>query len=101
MTQNYSKQDRIKILKNSIMVALGVLLIFGLGGKYIFMIFNINVNVFKIAGSILLFKVSFDKTEKSSTLLDQLMVIVAIFITMILSYFLLLSFCLQTYFLNI
>jgi len=91
MTQNYSKQDRIKILKNSIMVALGVLLIFGLGGKYIFMIFNINVNVFKIAGSILLFKVSFDKTEKSSTLLDQLMVIVAIFITMILSYFLLLS----------
>jgi len=46
MTQNYSKQDRIKILKNSIMVALGVLLIFGLGGKYIFMIFNINVKCF-------------------------------------------------------
>ncbi|MGC8672875.1 MAG: MarC family protein [Thermoplasmata archaeon] len=40
------------------------------------MIFNINVNVFKIANSILL---------------DKLMVIVVIFIAMILSYFLLLS----------
>lgn len=137
MTQNYSKDERRKILRNSIFVALGVLLMFGIGGKYIFMVFNINVDVFKIAGGILLFKVAFDMmhgkytrsrlsesekeeieekeaigivplgipllagpgaittviiyiTEKSTTLLDQGFVIVAIFLAMILSYFILL-----------
>jgi len=60
MTANYTKEEKKKTLKKSILVATLVLFVFGIGGKYIFMIFNINVDVFKIAGGILLFKVAFD-----------------------------------------
>ncbi|MEL9998483.1 MAG: NAAT family transporter [Thermoplasmata archaeon] len=60
MTQTYTKEEKKKTLKKSIIVATLVLVVFGIGGKYIFMIFNINVDVFKIAGGILLFKVAFD-----------------------------------------
>ncbi len=60
MTQSYSKEEKKRTLKKSILVATLVLFVFGIGGKYIFMVFNINVDVFKIAGGILLFKVAFD-----------------------------------------
>jgi multiple antibiotic resistance protein len=60
MTQNMTREEKLKILKNSILVAFAVLLIFGFGGNVIFAIFNINVYVFKIAGGLLLFKIAFD-----------------------------------------
>jgi len=60
MTETMSREEKLKILKNSILVALAVLLIFGFGGNAIFAIFSINVYVFKIAGGLLLFKIAFD-----------------------------------------
>lgn len=60
MTHNYTIDEKKRTLKKSILVATLVLFVFGIAGKYIFMVFNINVDVFKIAGGILLFKVAFD-----------------------------------------
>ncbi len=60
MTQSYTEEEKKNVLKKSIIVAGSVLFIFGVGGVYIFMAFGINVDVFKIAGGILLFKIGFD-----------------------------------------
>jgi multiple antibiotic resistance protein len=60
ITQKYSKEERIKIIKTAIITALVVLFIFGLIGNYIFMLFHITIPAFRIAGGLLLFRVAFN-----------------------------------------
>jgi multiple antibiotic resistance protein len=60
ITQRYSKEEKIKIIKTAIITALLVLFVFGLVGNYIFMLFHITIPAFRIAGGLLLFRVAFN-----------------------------------------
>jgi multiple antibiotic resistance protein len=60
ITQRYSKEERLKIIKTAIITALIVLVVFGLIGNYIFMLFHITIPAFRIAGGLLLFRVAFN-----------------------------------------
>ena len=60
LTERFSRADRIKIAKKAVIAATVTLIVFGLIGSYIFMIFSITIPGFRIAGGILLFRVSFN-----------------------------------------
>lgn len=63
MTQNHSKDEKIKVINKVIIVATLTLVIFGLVGQYIFMLFHITIPAFQIAGGILIFKIGFDMLQ--------------------------------------
>lgn len=63
LTQNFTKAEKIMVIKKSVMVATMVLLIFGLLGNYIFSIFGITIPAFRIAGGILIFTIGFDMLQ--------------------------------------
>lgn len=63
MTQNHSREEKIKVINKVIIVATLTLVIFGLVGQYIFMLFNITIPAFQIAGGILIFKIGFDMLQ--------------------------------------
>ena len=73
LTESYPKQERLKVIKKSILVASGMILGFMLVGVYIFSVLGIDITDFKIAGGILLFKVAFDMLQgkTSNTKLTQ------------------------------
>jgi multiple antibiotic resistance protein len=58
--RGYTKEEKLKIIKTAIITALIVLVVFGLIGNYIFMLFNITIPAFRIAGGLLLFRVAFN-----------------------------------------
>ncbi len=58
--QKYSKEEKVKIIKTAIITAIIVLFVFGLFGNYIFMLFQITIPAFRIAGGLLLFRVAFN-----------------------------------------
>jgi multiple antibiotic resistance protein len=58
--QKYNKEEKLKIIKTAIITALVVLFIFGLVGNSIFMLFQITIPAFRIAGGLLLFRVAFN-----------------------------------------
>ena len=60
MIQKFNKEEKVKIIKTAIITALVVLFIFGLIGNYIFMLFQITIPAFRIAGGLLLFRVAFN-----------------------------------------
>ncbi len=63
LTEDFSVAERVKVIKNSIFMAGGMLFGFVLVGVYIFEILGISINDFKIAGGFLLFKVAFDMLQ--------------------------------------
>lgn len=60
ITQKYTKEERLKIIKTAIITALIILFVFGLVGNYIFMLFHITIPAFRIAGGLLLFRIAFN-----------------------------------------
>lgn len=68
LTESYSREERIRVIKRSIIVAGGMISGFMILGVYIFSVLGIDISDFKIAGGILLFKVAFDMLQgKTST----------------------------------
>ncbi len=59
LTEGYSKEDKIKVIKKVIMVASITLLVFALAGNTIFSIFHTSIPAFRIAGGLLLFSIGF------------------------------------------
>jgi len=60
LTQGCNKEEKKEIAKKAILTATLVLIIFGLIGQYIFMVFSITIPAFRIAGGLLLFRVAFN-----------------------------------------
>ena len=63
LTDGYSREEKLNVIKKIILVSTGTLLIFGLVGQYIFMLFSISIPAFQIAGGILIFKIGFDMIQ--------------------------------------
>ncbi len=59
----YDEKDRKKIIKKAIFVSTIILMIFAIFGKYIFDYFGITIYSFKVAGGLLLFKISWDMLQ--------------------------------------
>lgn len=59
LTERFTREERLRIAKKAVLSATLALIIFGLIGKYIFMVFSITIPGFRIAGGILLFRVAF------------------------------------------
>lgn len=59
LTERFSREERLRIAKKAVISATIALIVFGLVGNYIFMVFSITIPGFRIAGGILLFRVAF------------------------------------------
>ena len=59
LTQDYSPAEQKRVASKAVMAATLTLLIFGLIGRYIFLLFSITIPAFRIAGGILLFRIAF------------------------------------------
>ncbi len=72
LTEGYTREERARVIKKSLMVAAGMLFGFMLVGIYIFEGLSIGISDFQIAGGILVFKVAFDMMQgKTSNSLQQ------------------------------
>jgi multiple antibiotic resistance protein len=60
LTQRFTREERIRIAKKAVIAASITLIVFGFIGHYIFMFFSITIPAFRIAGGLLLFRVSFN-----------------------------------------
>ena len=60
LTQRFTKEERVRIAKKAVVAATITLIVFGVIGQYIFMIFSITIPAFRIAGGLLLFRVAFN-----------------------------------------
>ena len=60
ITNRFTREERIRIAKKAILAATITLVVFGLIGQYIFMLFSITIPAFRIAGGLLLFRVAFN-----------------------------------------
>jgi|TARA_B100001540_G_scaffold303385_1_gene311960 multiple antibiotic resistance protein len=63
MTDEYSKKERDVIAFKSVLFAFCILILFGVIGEFIFSFYNITIHGFRIAGGMLLLKISFDMIE--------------------------------------
>ena len=63
ITQDYTKQERDIIAFKAVIFSFFILVLFGAIGEFIFSFYNITMNGFRIAGGILLLKISFDMIE--------------------------------------
>ena len=63
MTDEYNKKERDMIAFKSVIFAFFILILFGVLGEFIFSFYNITIHGFRIAGGILLLKISFDMIE--------------------------------------
>ena len=63
MTEEYTKKERDIIAFKSIVFSFFILVLFGIIGEFIFSFYNITIHGFRIAGGILLLKISFDMIE--------------------------------------
>ncbi|MGC8608722.1 MAG: MarC family protein [Thermoplasmata archaeon] len=63
VTEGYTRQDIIKVVKNAAFIEALMLFSFMFLGVYIFKVLGININDFKVAGGVLLFKVAFDMLQ--------------------------------------
>jgi len=62
-TDEYSKKERDIIAFKSVLFAFFVLILFGVLGEFIFSFYDITIHGFRIAGGLLLLKISFDMIE--------------------------------------
>jgi multiple antibiotic resistance protein len=63
ITQDYSPEQKMRVIRKVCIVAASVLLAFGIFGNYIFAIYGITIPAFKIAGGLLLFSIAFNMTR--------------------------------------
>tara|TARA_A100001011_G_scaffold390137_1_gene472959 strand:- start:2215 stop:2814 length:600 start_codon:yes stop_codon:yes gene_type:complete len=63
ITEEYTAKEKNKIIVSSVTFAFFVLLCFSLIGDLIFSFYGITMHAFKIAGGIILFKISLDMVE--------------------------------------
>ena len=72
LVQGASESEKQRIARKSTLVALLIVLIFILFGKYIFQLFGLTIPAFKLAGGILIFFVGFEMLQsKKSTIQNQ------------------------------
>ncbi|MGD0817260.1 MAG: NAAT family transporter [Methanomassiliicoccales archaeon] len=63
ITQDYTPEQKRRVIRKVCIVAVSVLLAFGIFGNYIFAIYGITIPAFKIAGGLLLFSIAFNMTR--------------------------------------
>lgn len=63
ITQDYTPEQKNRVIRKVCIVAASVLLAFGIFGNYIFAIYGITIPAFKIAGGMLLFSIAFNMTR--------------------------------------
>ena len=63
MTQDITKKERTKINRKGIITAGIILLFFSFLGNFIFSIYGITINAFRIAGGIIFFRIGLDNLE--------------------------------------
>ena len=63
ITQDYTKKERDIIALKAVIFSFFILVLFGVIGEFIFSFYNITIHGFRIAGGILLLKISFDMIE--------------------------------------
>ena len=63
ITQDYTRKERDIIALKAVIFSFFILVLFGAIGEFIFSFYNITINGFRIAGGILLLKISFDMIE--------------------------------------
>ena len=63
ITEDYTKKERDIIAFKAVIFSFFILVIFGIIGEFIFSFYNITIHGFRIAGGILLLKISFDMIE--------------------------------------
>ena len=63
ITQDYTKKERDIIALKAVIFSFFILVLFGIIGEVIFSFYNITIHGFRIAGGILLLKISFDMIE--------------------------------------
>jgi multiple antibiotic resistance protein len=66
ITQDYTPEQKRRVIRKACIVAASVLLAFGIFGNYIFAIYGITIPAFKIAGGLLLFSIAFNMTRGSA-----------------------------------
>ena len=63
MTEDCTKEERDIIALKAVIFSFFILVLFGIIGDFIFSFYNITIHGFRIAGGILLLKISFDMIE--------------------------------------
>ena len=59
LTSGYSKVEKNRVATKAVIASTVTLVVFGLIGKYIFMVFSITIPAFRIAGGLLLMRIAF------------------------------------------
>ncbi|MDD5779096.1 MAG: NAAT family transporter [Candidatus Thermoplasmatota archaeon] len=59
LTQGFSRQEKRHVASKAVVTSALALILFGLIGRYVFMLFSITIPAFRIAGGLLLFRVAF------------------------------------------
>lgn len=67
MTQNFSDKERKKILRKATIVAFLILVAFTVFGRFLFMVFGLSTNGFRIAGGIVIMKIGYDMLQAKFT----------------------------------
>ena len=63
LTEGYSQDEKINVIKKIVLVSFVTLVVFGFIGQYIFTLFSITIPAFQIAGGFLIFKIGFDMVQ--------------------------------------
>lgn len=63
ITQDYTPEQKSRVIRKVCIVAASVLFAFGIFGNYIFVLYGITIPAFKIAGGLLLFSIAFNMTR--------------------------------------
>ena len=66
-TEGCTEDERKAIAKKSTIVAFFTLVIFAFFGRYIFLIFGVSTDAFRIAGGIIIFKIGYDMLQAHYT----------------------------------
>ena len=66
-TEGCTEDERKAIAKKSTIVAFFTLVVFAFFGRYIFLIFGVSTDAFRIAGGIIIFKIGYDMLQAHIT----------------------------------
>ena len=67
MTQSMNDKERKRIVKKATIVAFLILIGFTLFGQFIFKVFGLSANGFRVAGGIVIFKIGYDMLQAKFT----------------------------------
>ncbi|MBQ8501374.1 MAG: NAAT family transporter [Bacteroides sp.] len=67
MTHGLSEQERRSVALRATLVAFSVIFVFALAGRFLFELFGISAEGFRIAGGIIIFKIGFDMLQAKYT----------------------------------